>query len=167
MDLEIPDAALGTLFDRAEEFTLGGAWVATISGGKQRSRWKVRAPSIDQTVYALDFLDRATRELHFEGSWVVGWTEFSLQTAAYSRFFVMFLDRDGDTCFQIDFDQDPWFVMVAAVDDYLEQCADAHRMWRAHLTDVEVAPSQVYRPHQGEESLDLTQRPIDPISGLN
>ena len=106
-----------------------------------------------QTMFAADVLKVLNRELHHDGAWVVVFTHpeppepgsailLTPPGREYARYVLMWLDRDGDVQFSVEWVKnesellDFAEVLEAGIDSVVEKCEGAWQMWHLHMREV-------------------------------
>lgn len=150
----VNDHALPALTGQIAPFIIGKGWVCAISAaGLVESKGTAPDLAIEMRIFATELCERLNRDLHLDGSWVVGWTDFSPSDGFPKRLIMAYLDRDGDLIFLVDA-EDPFLIMLASVDEYMNQCQAAYDHAHAHVADVGVTETQRIKAALGEESQD-------------
>jgi hypothetical protein len=153
----IAEAGLLTLGTRVRPFIMDGAWLAFDANGVlvEKTTHSIQRPSPEQKGFAHDMLRRLNREMHHDGRWAVGWTDWDMQRGHYTRVMFLFLDKHSDLQFVVD-DDEPLIFMLIAADRLIEQCEEAWENWRSHLADVGVKDEQKIAAALGQQSVDHT-----------
>lgn len=127
-------------------------------------------PELDgsQSMFAQDLLRRLNRELHHDGAWAIVFTHprpddlpgHALLASVpwqYARFAIIFIDRDGDPAFTLEWVQgdgdefDFADVMLSGIESWCDRCETAWQSWRHLMHDVlDPAEGQTFRRAQGE-----------------
>lgn len=152
----INEAALAALPLQLDTFVIGKAWVCTATAGHLiESKGNAHDLPLEMRLWAIQLCERLNDEIGLDGRWAVGWTDFSPNDGFPKRAFMAHLDHDGDLIFIVDI-EDPFLIMVGALDDYVDQAAQAHKSTQGHLADVGVKPDQRIKAALGQQSQDPT-----------
>lgn len=118
--------------------------------------------SPEQVMFARDVLDLLNRELHHDGAWVVVFTHpkpasAADATAEYARFAMMWMDRDGDIQFTVDWVEgegdifDFPDVLMAGRETWANHAEEAWTTWRGLMVDVlDPSEGQTFKRAQGQ-----------------
>ncbi len=109
-------------------------------------------------VYAVELCNALNREIAFDGKWIVCWCEFDLKIGMPRHLAMLWMDRDGDVQFVVDSHEDI-AAQIYGMDDYVQQCAEAHATWREMLKDVGVRDNQTIAAARGQRSADERAMP--------
>lgn len=148
----VNEQALSALPLQLHPYIIGKGWVCTLTAGKLVTSKGNPLPP-EMRVFAIELCVRLNTELHLDGAWAVGWTDFAASDGFPKRLLMAYIDKDGDLIFVVDA-EDPFLIMVAYVDDYIEQCAQAYTHTQGHLADVGVNQNQRIKAALGQESKD-------------
>ncbi len=95
------------------------------------------APHPIQVQFAKNLLSILMKELHFNGLWIVGWTHPPTAYAAltdmdnaWQRLIIIWLDKDGDPQYTIDYDKPVVDIIADGLQRHVEKIEDAHQQWR-------------------------------------
>lgn len=130
------------------------------------------APAVDsmQLVWAGRTLKFLNRELHFDGAWVVVFTnpsKISFESAAhaeprscyYRRFCLIWLDKDADPQFSVEWlhgdapsMKDFAAVALAGPEVIAQMCAEARGLWGVSQEVLELKGGEQYRRAKGEKA---------------
>lgn len=129
----------------------GGIWfvLRRNSGAMQSVKGMnlLMAPHPAQQMWAMDMAKALNRHLHHDGFWVVGFTNpppnaFMLggivldDEPIYERWFILWVDKDGDPQFTIENDDDFNETLMVHPDSQIEQCETAWQKWKQHMRDT-------------------------------
>lgn len=114
--------------------------------GKWLSHGHGLAPDALQQQVAKDIVGCLNKKLHHDGAWVWLYCDppkpqpnvFHLVDPGvwYDRFVIMWMDRDGDVQFPIQFDRPfPEYVMEGP-DGMIEACEAGWKMWKLYMRDI-------------------------------
>jgi hypothetical protein len=137
-----------------EPNTTGGFWFLVPWDSAQtpwltmRTHWSVDA---DRNLFTKALSTLINRELHFDGIWIVGWTDWDYLQAIPTRMFMALFDSDGDMNVFVDC-EDPWWQMAASMDHYVESCARAFQRFQEHDKEMEIRPSDKILAAKGQKS---------------
>ena len=148
----LSDQAVPALPFQISPFIIGKGWVCTFTAGNLVQSKGTALPT-EMRVFAVNLCERLNAEIHLDGTWSVGWTDFSVEDGFPKRLLMGYLDKDGDLIFLVDA-EDPFMIMIACVDSYIDQCAQAYRQAYEHAADVGVKPDQRIKAALGQESKD-------------
>lgn len=130
------------------------------------------SPPLDSTqlLWAGRILKLLNRELHHDGAWVVAFThpsKISFESAAhaearsayYLRYCLIFVDRDGDPQFTMEWLHgqnteliDFTAVVLNGIESTAQKCAGAHGMWLEAKRMLDLKQSETYRRAKGERA---------------
>jgi len=114
-------------------------------------------------LYAIELCTKLNREIALGGKWLVCWCEFDLKLGMPSHLSMLWMDRDGDVPFIVDSDE-RLAAQVHGLDDYIQQCAEAHAAWREMIREVGVTEGQQIAAGLGQQSADPRATPdLAPI----
>ena len=137
----------------------------------ETTTWNPYSPEIipEQTMFALDVLNKLNRELHHNGAWVMVFTDpkpadtgglamlARSGQAEYSRYVIMWLDEDGDVQFPIEWVEnecephDFAGVLVLGIENIVGLCEGAYELWHLHMRQVlEPKEGELYKRAQGQ-----------------
>lgn len=128
--------------------------------------WRGRGPEIDpaRKAWTEELLTLLNTEAWLDGLWCLIWTDFDLTQAAYGRCVAVYMDKDGDTQFFVDF-EDRFEVLLFELFDKVSDCIEAYGHWKEHMKLVGVRADQTIKASQGQESVDKAPQPdIDILS---
>jgi hypothetical protein len=117
------------------------------------------SPSIsgEQWIWTADLLELLNRELHHDGAWVVVFTH---PLPDYRRYVLLWLDRDGDVQFALEWvaGENSGFrdfvdVLLAGVHSTAQKCQVAWEIWHTMMIEViEPREGQTFKRARGERA---------------
>jgi hypothetical protein len=130
------------------------------------------SPEIDQmqAVFARDLLAMLHKELHHDGAWVIVFTDPALpeivlsNVAEYRRFALMWVDRDGDPQFTLEWvngesdELDFADVLLSGLESWGDRAETAWQNWKVLMRDViDPTSEQTFKRAQGQAPKPETQ----------
>ena len=122
-------------------------------------------PSPEQMVFAQDVLKLLNKELHHDGAWVIVFTNPQPLALAisnlteYARFAILWMDRDGDVQFTLDWvdGEGDMFdfadVLLAGLETWGNHAEQAWQTWHMIIREaVDPSESQTIKAAQGQLS---------------
>jgi len=117
----------------------------------------ISPPMPEQQMFAYDMLWELNEHLHHDGAWFVGFTHPLdpviplIASRHYSRFYFLWIDRDGDPQFTLENDENFSLVLEAGPDEWMEHAEDSWQQWHLLMRKV-LAPSdhQTFKRALGE-----------------
>lgn len=118
----------------------------------------------DQMMFARDVLTLLNREIHHDGAWMMVFTNPAaaesvlLVHAEYQRMAFLFVDRDGDPQFTIDWvrgggeERDFADVLLSGRESWGNRCEAAWQTWKVLMRDtLAPSPEQLIKRAQGQQ----------------
>jgi len=123
-----------------------------------------------QAVFARDLLRMLNRELHHDGAWVIVFTDPAPPQALislkweYRRFAILWLDRDGDPHFSVEWLQgesdefDFADVLLSGIESWVARAETAWQEWKMLMRDViDPTSEQTFKRAQGQAPTNVVQ----------
>lgn len=162
---KVPDRALitPTLLRRLED-EAGGLYWALLQNSESKLIEHSTGPAIisDQKMLAVDLVPALNKHLHHDGAWLIVFCDpapgafVPVSGSNYGRFVIMWMDRDGDAQFSIEFDRDFTLYLVEGPDPMLEKCEAAWQNWNwAMKTVIQPREGQTFKRALGEKPLPI------------
>lgn len=140
------------------------AYIQTCDGHIRRLCPYTIEPAPHYNMFACDLLGALNKHLHHDGAWVFVYTDptpFSKSPIAtfteYERFCFIFLDRDGDPQFTVDWiannqadQRDFTACMTAGPDSWIEKCESAWQIWKTSLEPLDLRSGETIKKAQGQ-----------------
>jgi len=124
----------------------------------------------EQTMFAVDVLNKLNRELHHNGAWVIVFTDpkpADMQNglavlarsgeAEYSRYVILWLDEDGDVQIPIEWvenecePRDFAGVLATGLENIIGLCEGGWELWNLHMRKVlEPGQGELYKRARGQ-----------------
>ena len=160
---KVPDHALitPTLLRRLED-EAGGRYWALLQNSESKLIEHATGPAIvaDQKMFAADMIPALNKHLHHDGAWLIVFcdpapgTFVPIAGTNYGRFVIMWMDKDGDVQFPIEFDRDFTFYLIEGPDLMLEKCEAAWQNWKwAMKAIIQPKEGQTFKRALGEKPL--------------
>lgn len=126
-----------------------GYWlIRQRSNGETYVSHKGYAPNLAEQIVAGELVKALNKHLPEGGAWVVAWVGWGTKCIA------LWLDPDGDIQFTVEIEEDATGIYEAGLDHWVEQCADAWRLWYVSMRAV-LDPSfedQTFKKAQGQRA---------------
>jgi len=122
------------------QYAENGAW-------RYWSKVDGTGPQESMRDYARRVVAYLNRELNHRGAWIGGWMD-----QGFSRFYLLWKDRDGDIQFPIDTAGHikPKEIMAWPIEKWGEHGEAAYRSWRIAMEAIDAQPNQQIKLAQGQ-----------------
>ncbi len=107
-------------------------------------------------LFAVDLLNMLNRQLHHDGAWSIVFSHYADSplpgSGGYSKFTLLWMDRDGDVGFPVDCDEPLSLAISWGLLYWVEHCETAWKLWHHAMRNV-LAPraNETFKRAQGEK----------------